>query len=301
MTGILLIATGLLLGASEPLGPGEHTRSLEVGGLKRSYLIHVPPGYDPQRPLPLVLALHGLSMNGSLMAYLTGLNKLADKEGFIVVYPDGTGPAFLRGWNAGAFPGDQDKKRPDDVVFLGKVLDDVATVLSVDAKRVYVTGMSNGAMMAYRLACALSERIAAIAPVAGTQALGACAPKRPVPVIHFHGTADTLVPFEGIQKEMASILRVKSVEETMKTWAEIDGCAAAPTVTEVPAQRDKYRVLRKEYGACKDNAAVVLYIIEGGGHSWPGRHHQPAFLGPSTDNISANELMWQFFKRHPLP
>jgi len=301
MTSSLLVLTALLLGPTESLGPGNHLRPLEAGGLKRSYLVHVPPAYHPQTPTPVVMALHGLSMSAPLMAWFTGLSKLSDQEGFIVVYPNGTGPVeVLRGWNAGAFPGDGDKGRADDVAFLSQVLDDVEAVLNVDKKRVYVTGMSNGAMMAYRLACALSERIAAIAPVAGTIAVDD-RPKRPVPVIHFHGTADTLVPYDGFKKETAKILKFRSVEDTTRLWLKYDGCDGDPTVTELPMTRDKLKVTRKEWGNCKAGAAVVLYTIEGGGHSWPGMHYEPPFLGPSTDNVNANERMWEFFKKHPLP
>jgi polyhydroxybutyrate depolymerase len=301
MTASLLLVSSLFLGQTDPLAAGDHKRELEVGGLKRWYMVHLPPRYDPAKPMPLVMALHGLSMNAPLMAWFTGLNKSADREGFIVLYPNGTGPVeVLRGWNAGAFPLDTVKGSPDDVAFLTKVLDDAESILNVDKKRVYVTGMSNGAMMSYRLACALPERIAAIAPVAGTIACD-CEPKGGVPVLHIHGTADTLVPFDGIKKNMAELVRVKSVHDTIQAWAKIAGCDVEPTVTELPNTRDQYKVTCRRYGNCKNGVEVVLYIIAGGGHSWPGMHYQPPFLGPSTDNINANDLMWQFFKKHPLP
>src|SRR5439155_27285679 len=183
---------------TESLKAGDHERSLTWEGSARSYQIHIPPNYDPAKPTPLVLALHGASMDAPTLERFTGISAKADQAGFIVVYPNGTGPGqILLTWNAGAFPGMLSKRKVNDVGFQGKVLDDVATVANVDAKRVYCTGLSNGAMMAYRLAAEMSERIAAVAAVAGTMVCDECKPKRPVPILHFHGTKDSLVPFEG--------------------------------------------------------------------------------------------------------
>ncbi len=160
---------------ADPLGPGDHTRTLMMGEQKRTYLVHIPKGYDPKKPAPVLLALHGAAMNGSMMVWFSGLNKTSDKEGFIVVYPSGTGTGPFLTWNAGGFKG----KKADDVAFIGKLLDDLGTVVKVDEKRVYACGMSNGGMMCYRLAAELSDRIAAIAPVAGTIAIEESKPKRP--------------------------------------------------------------------------------------------------------------------------
>jgi polyhydroxybutyrate depolymerase len=300
MTSSLLVLTALCLGPTEAPRPGDYTRPLESGGLKRKYLVHVPSSYDHAQATPLVLALHGLSMNAPIMAWFTGLNKVADREGFIIVYPDGTGPIdILRGWNAGAFPGDSAKERPDDVAFLKKVLDDAESILNVDTRRIYVAGMSNGAMMTHRFAAACPERIAAVAPVAGTMPED-CEPKRPVPVLHFHGTADTLVPFDGFKNDLANLVRVKSVEDTIRTWVKINGCQAEPIISEIPARRDKLQVIRKEYPNRPGAAEVILYVLEGGGHVWPGMHLHPPFLGPGTDNVNANDVMWEFFKAHQL-
>src|SRR5262249_55073576 len=152
------------------------------------------------------------------------LNQKADKAGFIVVYPDGTGvnKTFLF-WNAGGITAAA-VKLPNDVAFVDKLLDDLSKVVNVDTKRVYATGMSNGAMMAYRLAAELSERIAAVAPVAGTMAVPECKPKRPVPILHFHGTEDTLVPFKGINKNVAALIKFRSVEDSVKSWVKVNGC-----------------------------------------------------------------------------
>jgi polyhydroxybutyrate depolymerase len=287
----------LLAFDSAPLRPGNHLRSVRVGETRRTYLVHIPPSYDPQKPAPVVLAFHGAIMNGRMMAYFSGLNKKSDQAGFIVVYPNGTGRGdiFLT-WNAGGIW--MLANQADDVAFVNCLLDDLNRLTPIDRKRVFATGMSNGAMMAYRVAAELSERIAAIAPVAGTMAMGECKPKRPVPIMHFHGTADPLVPFGAPGKRISLF---KSVEDTVKAWVRADGCPKEPMEVELPNQtQDMLPVTRKIYGPGKDGAEVVLFIIEGGGHTWPGMPPPVSWIGASTMNISANDLMWEFFQRHPL-
>jgi polyhydroxybutyrate depolymerase len=291
-----LLALNVL--ASNPLAPGEHVRSLTIGSLARSYAVHVPPSYDPGRPTPVVLALHAAAMNGASMARFCGLNETADRAGFVVVYPNGTGstPFFLY-WDAGGVRG-----RPsDDVGFVAKLLDDLAMVIHVDPRRVYATGMSNGAMMCYRLAAELSDRIAAIAPVAGTMAIETFRPRRPVPVLHFHGTKDGLVLFGGPDERIPENLKFLSVDASIRAWAEADGCPETPAVFEVPdLVEDGTRVLRKSYGPGRGGSEVILYIIEGGGHTWPGREPRISYLGRSTRDIAANDLIWEFFQKHAL-
>lgn len=299
----LLLLTALALGQGEPLGPGDHRRIITVDDQKRSHRIHVPPKYDPKKPAAVVLALHGAMMDGLMMEMFTGLTKTADDYNFIVVYPNGTGPGgILLTWNAGLFPGELNKVKVDDVKYLRKVLDDVESVLKVDRKRIYATGLSNGGMMCYRLASEMSDRIAAIAPVAGTMAVEKYEPKRPVSVVHFHGTEDRLVPFKGpeMKKDVPNYMKFRSVDDTIAACIKANGCVNKPVEMDLPTKEDKIKVKRREYGKCKDDAEIVLYIIESGGHTWPGRDIAPAFLGLSTRNISANEVMWEFFKKHPL-
>ena len=281
-----------------PLAPGDHIRSLAIGDRARSYSVHIPPSYNPGKPTPVVLALHAAAMNGAAMARFCGLNETADRSGFVVVYPNGTGstPFFLY-WDAGGVRG-----RPsDDVGYVAKLLDDLATVVHVDPRRVYATGMSNGAMMCYRLAAELSDRIAAIAPVAGTMAIEACHPRRPVPVLHFHGTKDGLVLFGGPDERIPKNLKFLSVDASIRAWAQADGCPETPEVFEVPdLAEDGTRVLRKSYGPGRGGSEVILYIIEGGGHTWPGREPRLRYLGRSTRDIAANDLIWEFFRKHAL-
>jgi polyhydroxybutyrate depolymerase len=289
MTACTLLLAALLGADADSIGPGDHNRSLKMGEQERSYLVHVPKAYDPKKPTPVVLALHGALMTGPMMAPFCGMNKKADAEGFIVVYPSGLGLV----WNAGSFG-----SKADDVAFIGKVLDDLGSVVTIDKKRVFACGMSNGAMMCYRLAAEMSDRIAAIAPVAGTIALEESKPKRPVPVLHFHGTKDTLVPFEGPKGKM---MQFKSVDDSIKTWVKLNGCEEKPKATEdLSKAGEEPKVTRKTYGAGKDGAEVVLVVIEGGGHTWPGQNARVPFMGKSAMNISANDLIWEFFKKHPM-
>jgi polyhydroxybutyrate depolymerase len=278
------------------LGSGDHTRTLMMGEQKRTYLFHVPKDYDPKKPTPVVLASHGAAMNGSMMDWFTGLNKTSDKSGFIVVYPSG----FFMSWNAGGFKGKMAKERTDDVAFIGKLLDDLGTVVKMDEKRVYACGMSNGGMMSYRLAAELSDRIAAIAPVAGTIAIEESKPKRPVPVIHFHGLKDNIVPFEMKKGKTSSFMKMKGVEDSIQTWVKLNGCDDKPKTDTLSKEGDEMKVTRKTYGGGKEGAEVVLVVIEEGGHTWPGQEPPVGFIGKSAKNISANDLMWEFFKKHPM-
>jgi polyhydroxybutyrate depolymerase len=177
----------------------------------------------------------------------------------------------------------------------------VATVINVDSRRVYATGFSNGGFMCYQLAGQIPDRIAAIAPVSGAMVADQPPPQRPVPVIHFHGTADRFVRYEGPGHTIPRLVRFRAVEDTVQLWAQAAGCAQAPTVTDLPRTPvDATSVRRTHYGPGAGGAEVVLYSIIGGGHTWPGRQPRMTWLlGKSTRQISANDLMWEFFQRHP--
>ena len=289
--------------AAEPLGPGDHTRTVQVGDLERSYLVHIPPKYDPKVPTPVVLILHGAGTNAQIMVPFCAMSKKSDEAGFIAVYPNGTGAAgiFLT-WNVGGLHGKMAEGKADDVKFVGSLLDDLGTMVNVDPKRVYATGISNGGMMCYRLAAELSDRIAAIAPVAGTMAIAEAKPNRPVPVMHFHGTADRIVPFAGPGNGTPKFLSFKSVEETVKIWVKINGCKEEPLVEKLDDKaEDGATVTKKTYSPKEDGAEVILVEIEGGGHTWPGVEPPLRFIGKSTKDISANDMIWEFFQKYRLP
>jgi polyhydroxybutyrate depolymerase len=292
-----LLALALAASTATNLPAGDHERSLISEGAPRAYWIHVPPGYDASKPTPVVMVLHSALMNGVSMARFCGMNEKADQAGFIAVYPNGTGPTPLfKYWDAGGVK----VRDSDDVGFIARVIDDLETVVHVDRKRVFATGMSNGGMMCYRLAAELSDRIAAIAAVAGTMAIEDCCPARPVPVLHIHGTRDGLVLYNGPDERIPKNLKFLSVDDTVRTWAKLDGCPPTPAVDLLPSLKDCIPIRRTIYGPGADGAEVVLYSIEGGGHTWPGRDPQLFFLGKSTMDVSANDLIWEFFQKHPM-
>lgn len=301
---ICSLILGAIVGAEpDTLKAGNHTRFVEVGKKTRSYLVHVPPGGDKAKAVPLVLAFHGGGSNAQQMVRFCGLNDKADKEGFLVVYPSGSGRlAGVLTWNAGNCCGYAQEQDVDDVAFVRALLDDLAKAARVDAKRVYATGISNGGMIAYRLASELSDRIAAIAPVAGPMGTETCKPKRPVPVIHFHGTDDEFAPFKGgTGAKSRSGTDFYSVEHSIRAWVKANGCKEEPATEQLPEKvADGTKVVRKTYGGGKDGAEVVLVVIEGGGHTWPGRAPTLKVLGKSTQNIAANDAMWDFFQKHKM-
>jgi polyhydroxybutyrate depolymerase len=295
---VLVVATAT---SGSSLGPGDHTRTLHVDGWTRSYVVHVPEKYDGRKPFPVVLLFHGVGMNAGRMIGFCGMNEKADEAGFIAVYPNGTGVGPFLAFNSGGLPAASTLAQPDDVAFTAKLLDDLAAVVRVDPQRVFAAGMSNGAMMCYRLAAHLADRIAAIAAVAGTMALENAAPSRPVPVLHIHGTQDRLVPFVGPGEQANKYVSFKSVDETIATWTKLNGCRPTPEVAQLPDQADDgMRVTRKVFPA-DNRAEVILLVVDGGGHTWPGREPLNGFIGKSTKDIAANDVIWEFFERHPLP
>ncbi|NJL78823.1 MAG: hypothetical protein HC836_11115 [Richelia sp. RM2_1_2] len=293
------------------LGIGDRDRILTVGGLKRTYLVHVPNSYDGNKPYPVVLAFHGGGSDAKQLVFYSGLNKTADTENFIAVYPNGTGETIqgygVFNWNGGSRqPGGTDPNltKVDDVEFTKALLNDLATVVKIDEKRIYATGLSAGGIMTYRLASELSDRIAAIAPIASVMGTERSNPQRPVSVIHFHGTKDEAVPFDGGKGKLdQSGTNFYSVEYSIQSWVKANDCKTQPIVKALPDKTDDgTKVIRKTYGGGKEDSEVVLIEIEGGGHTWPGRKTLPGFeiLGKSTKDILANDLMWEFFQKHPM-
>jgi polyhydroxybutyrate depolymerase len=230
------------------------------------------------------------------------MSEKADQAGFIAVYPSGSGrlPRALT-WNGGNCCGYAMVNNIDDVAFIRKLLDDLASVVNVDARRVFATGISNGGILAYRLASELSDRIAAIAPVGGPMGTETCHPKRPVSVMHFHGTDDEFAPYKGGKGKGISGTNFYSVEHSIQAWIKVNGCQPEPEVIELPDKaNDGTTITQKTYKDGKIGAEVILVTIHGGGHTWPGQQPRIEFLGKSTKNASANDLMWSFFQWHPL-
>ncbi len=276
--------------AGKTAQPLDATWKLSSSGGERVFDVHVPAKYDPARRTPVVFDFHGFTSDEKQQALLSGLNAKADEAGFVAVHARGTGVPLS--WNAGACCGQaagQGGEPVDDVRFVRDMLDRLESQLCVDEKRVYATGMSNGGFLSHRLACEMSDRIAAIAPVAGVLGLQACAPSRHVPVMHFHGTLDTLVPYRG-----EPMKGFPSVASTINAWAERNGCSSAKVET-----FRKVDTVCETHQGCADGATVTLCTVQGGGHTWPGGLPVPP-LGHTTSNLSATDAMWDFFAAHPM-
>ena len=292
-----LASAWVLAVAGDIQQPGDHPRTTKVNGTDRSYIVHIPTSYLRGSPTPLVLCLHGAGTTGKMMQNLTGLSKKADEANFIVVFPSGTGFGQLLTWNAGGFQKGVGSKA-DDVAFMRQIMDELSKELWIDQARIYACGLSNGGMMSYRLASELSDRVAAIAVVAGSVAVEDCKPKRPVPVLHIHGTADNVVPFQMTEKNMPPFMKLKTVQESVKLWVKLDGCADQPEVEQI-SKPDDLKVVRKRHNNGKNGSEVVLVEVEEGGHTWPGMPPPLKVFGKSA-KLSANDLIWDFFQKHPM-
>jgi len=297
---------------SAPVTAGNNQKaSIIHNGLKRTYNIHIPSSYNKSERIPLVMALHGRGSNGWGMIVLThkGFNKLAERDGFIMVYPDG----IELNWNDGRMDEEANDRAHseniDDVGFISELIDTMIKDYNIDPKRVYITGISNGAIMSYRLACELSHKITAIAPVDGNipaELYPECSPVRPVSVLAINNTDDPLVPFKGgtIYGKFRNINlgKVLSVDESIEFWVNHNKCLSIPLVTEAPDldPDDGTRVTIKQYLNNIDGTEVILYVVQGGGHTWPsGLQYLPArIIGKTSRDIDANEVIWSFFKKH---
>lgn len=265
---------------------------LALAGNTRSYELHVPTGYDGSSPLPLVLNFHGFTSNGAQQRLYTRMDDTADEHGFIVAYPNGLDSS----WNAGVCCGRSSVDDVDDVGFALTVIDDIGERGCIDLTRVYATGMSNGGFMSHRLACEASDVIAAIGPVSGVLGIdpSACNPTRPVPMIHFHGTEDPLIFYEG-----GGLVSSMSVPDSTDIWSDRNGCSGEPEVT-----LSQGMVTCEGLDQCGGDASVTLCTIAGGGHCWPGipcATIEGVDLGVSTTDINANEVMWELFSTVKLP
>lgn len=287
--------------------PGQVTLPFAAAGDTGTYIRHLPPSYNGQIPLPVVLDLHGYSEPASVHVLISALGPFGDAHHFITLTPQTNGPVPL--WNTAL--------KGKDVAFLGALLDRAEQTLCVDEARIFVTGYSNGAFMTSALACAFSSRIAAVAPVAGIQEISGCSFSRPVPVVAFHGTADPFVPYNGGVGPAALKLpapdgsgktlgqlgagkqqRGPSIPQATTAWAKRNGCSTSPTDKTIAGD-----VTLISY-ACPADATVELYRVTGGGHAWPGSPVDRSLskvVGRVTFSISANDIMWAFFQAHPLP
>ena len=293
---VLLIFVILFLGRRFLRWKRRGKLSITSGGLHRTYNVHIKPNYQIGAPLPLVIALNGRGGTGQGMARLTQFNLIADRENFIVVYPD----AVNATWNDGRVEG----AGIDDVVFISDLIDKLSKEFNIDTKRVFITGMSNGAVMAHRLACELSLEVAAIAAVAGNIPVIMAPkwePQRAISVMIINGTKDPIEPWNGGEVHFGMMM---SVAETVKFWVNKNQCAISPLSIQLPdnGSKDGTSVRVETYAGGKSSTEVILYSVEGGGHTWPGgRQYLPrSIIGRTSRQFNASEVIWQFFKNHAM-
>lgn len=274
-----------------------HVHDLTVGREMRDYILHVPKSYDRDRPTPLVILLHGHGARAQTFERSTGMSGNADKNGFIVAYPQALGSPSV--WHTGV----DGSARIDDVAFIRILIDSISSDYNIDPSRIYVAGHSNGAFMAYRVGSALSSTVAAIGISAGSigritshgDTLRIGAPSTPVSVIAFHGKADQTVPYDGGAEEDGP-RRIVSAPQSIHFWVNGDGCSAKPATTVL----DQGNVIRDDYTECRAGSEVVLYTIVDGTHKWPGDDAPWWELwGHASHAVSATDAMWSFFKAHP--
>ena len=273
-------------------------RKLSVGGLDRSYLIYIPAKARAAASVPVVLVFHSSGSTPEAIAKTTGFNDKADTEGFVVVYPRGTPTKQVADkfwWNGGLCCGAAQKNQVDDVAFVRALLDDLATVVPVDGRRIFATGLYTGALMSYRLGCEMADRIAAVGAVAGTQNVETCRPAQPISIVDIHGTADAVVPYGGGVGNSVKNFSFASVKDTIDFWVTADQCPG--TVT----REESGPVVHETYSPCSDGTAVELYTIQDGGHTWPGGMQTGTRVAKSASSLNATSILWGFFLSHPKP
>ena len=330
VTGAVLLGLGSLAGAAAPpahpaLTPqaGSYVFTLTFDGMQRDFRLHVPPAAASGQALPLVLNLHGATQNAQLEEITSDMDPNADMNGYLVAYPDGTRIAKVLtpdpvaknaqyGWNAGMCCGLPVTKHINDVGFLLKVIADIASKTPVDLRRVYITGISNGGMMAYAMAAEASGHVAAVASVSGQVEIPVIHPTRPVPTMEFHSVDDPIAKFNGTPNNNPR-LRL-SVMEGIDQWVKADGCDTKPrTGTVVVGAAGSISAGETAtpitYTHCRSGTEVALWRFTGSGHVWPG---SPLNMGPKKNWIlagvgrgiilvNADETMWQFFQKYSLP
>lgn len=270
-------------------------QNVQVGTVSREYLLGTPTRIE--RPVPLVIALHGGGGNAKTMT--PRWLDTARREGFAVAFPGGVGRTANMGtWNAEGCCGYAMTSSSDDIAFIAAMIDDISRTHRIDPARIYVTGLSNGGMLTYRIGAALAPRIAAIAVVSGAMFGGEPAPSTPLPVLIMHGAQDDIVPFRGGTSPMAMVARSQSrpfreVSYAVDFWRRADGCAQTPSV------ESKGDVAVETYGQCLKGSEVVFYRLNSAGHTWPGPIAANGGLERARyDQIDATEVIWRFFSRH---
>jgi polyhydroxybutyrate depolymerase len=307
-----LLAAACQAAGDSPVGPGTHDLRVGVADAERSYYLHVPPGAGSGEPLPLLIAFHGGGGSASGYREYAGLDTVADREGLLVAYPDGTGPLGRRllTWNAGGCCGRAMRDQIDDVAFVRSLIENVSTLVAVDRTRVYATGHSNGAMMSYRVAAEAPDLLAAIAPVGGAMILEPFEGIRPMPVLHVHSVDDPRALYEGGLGPPVPLTRSRvdhnAVEAELQRWIALNGCPAEPALVEEKTEAATGHTARRlRWAPCESGAEIELWKLTGAGHGWPGSDVGPRqrLVGPNTKVIIAADEVWRFvsrFRKQPV-
>lgn len=291
------------------LPPGDHVINLIHDKRERSAIVHVPPRAIDRRDLPVIINFHGGGGHGANEQEYSLMDRRADRETFVAVYPNGTGRLSTRllTWNAGTCCGYAALNHVDDVGFTRALIGKLTESVPMDRRRIYATGLSNGAMMSYRLAAEAGDLIAAVAPVAGGMVLPAIKSPRAVPVLHIHSADDPRALYNGGLGLPFPLTRSRvfhpNIDQMIQLWVRHDGCAAEAAITDRRGESPGQSAVRYVYSSCRGGAEVSLWKLAGAGHVWPGgkQKYLERILGPSTEIIDANQEMWNFFQRFSLP
>lgn len=292
-----LMLSGLIVGcnSSDEQEPNQYHATLKVDGIDRTYLVNVPKNQKDNSPVPLVVVLHGTGGQAGQAERDYGWSEKANAENFIVAYPEGVlkeGRLKLRSWNAGRCCHYAMQEDIDDVAFIRKLIETLSAKYSIDQNRVFVTGISNGGMLAYRLGCEIPDKIAAIASVSGNLITStACQPSQRIPLLHIHSQLDTKVPYEGGQGLGGYYF--PPADSGLQIFVGNNGCPDLPIVEENPGFRFT------QWKECEGNTSVETYLLFHGGHSWPGGLKPTPRSDEPSKVINATNVIWDFFKRHP--
>lgn len=267
--------------------------ALDIDSVATTYILHLPDGYDKTRTYPLVVNFHGLNSQAVKHEEYCQMDKISDKEGFILVYPQSN----HGGWNTGLGIRSYVNKH-DDIRYFNTLLDTLERTYLIDTKRIYVVGVSLGGTFAYRVACEMSNRIAAIASVSGLMTdstLIYCNSMQSVPVLHMHGTRDHIMRYAGMHQAYGA-------EELIKIWAFKDGCNPQPDTMHIPdrSKSDHTTAMIIKYTHCMNGSQVWLCKIDKGGHTWPGSAKQFKLMGRKNDDFNGSQAIWDFFKQFTL-
>ncbi len=280
-------------------GGGTFTsHSLQFNGIKRTYKVYKPKGFDASASVPMIIALHGRGANGKNGAKHMRLNPVADLHNTIVVYPDG----HKRSWDDGRNTTPASKAGVDDIAFMAHLIDVLKKDLPVDESKIYMIGLSNGAYLSLSFSCYYPEKLAAVCAVIGSMAPNPsewCNPQHPVPILLMAGNEDPIVPYEG--GKITKNLHSESVQTVFTFWAKHNNCVGSAEKISYPNfKKDGTTVELERYRTCDKNTEVLLYTIEGGGHAWPGgSQYLPAFVvGRASQEIKAEEIVFEFFLKH---